>query len=214
MVKINLCVPTLNRYDLLKILLESAEAGTVKPDAYHIIDNGGTLNLNFPRTYIHRFGKNLGVAASWNWFLQNIEGIKIIANDDIELYTNTLVRFLNNCKPDSINSARSLGDLNVFSFYSIGDTVLKNVGLFDETIAPNYGYFEDNDYFYRAVLAGYGANLVSGCNVIHHHSSTLKKFSTREADEHHRKFKEAEKRYIQKWGGKPGSEVYKTPYNR
>ena len=40
---ISLCVPVLNRYDLLVKLLESAEAGDIKPDKYYIVDNGKKL---------------------------------------------------------------------------------------------------------------------------------------------------------------------------
>jgi len=41
--EVNLCIPTLNRYDLLVKCLESAEAGTLKPINYYIIDNGTKL---------------------------------------------------------------------------------------------------------------------------------------------------------------------------
>ena len=69
-------VPVLSRYDLLERLLASAEAGTVKPDRYLIVDNGRQLDVRSPgisravergaTVSVLSPGRNLGVAASWN----------------------------------------------------------------------------------------------------------------------------------------------------
>src|SRR6185369_8048943 len=89
-------IPTLSRYDLLTKLLVSAECGTLKPDEYIIVDNGGQfvvpgglrhkLRMIRPRT-------NLGVAASWNLLLDIALAEQqpiVISNDDIELWPETL----------------------------------------------------------------------------------------------------------------------------
>ena len=50
MKKIALCIPTLNRYDLLIKALESAEKGNIIPDEYWIVDNGmrSDLTTSYP----------------------------------------------------------------------------------------------------------------------------------------------------------------------
>jgi hypothetical protein len=210
---INLCIPTLNRYDLLKELLVSAENGIVKPDRYYIIDNGLKLELDFPRTHIQRPPYNVGVAASWNWFLNNIQGYNIISNDDIKFYPDTIATLIDGYRAECVNVPESMGN-NMFSLFLLGDDVIKNVGLFDESISPRYAYFEDNDYYYRLTLQGLTVNIIQGCYTAHQSSSTLKKFTEGEKSLHHTRFKTAKTNYKNKWGGLPGEESYTTPYNK
>jgi GT2 family glycosyltransferase len=86
---VKLGVPTLCRYDLLQRLLDSAEAGHVRPSGYVIVDNGGEARarLRLPGTVeLIEPGRNLGVAASWNVLLEatGSEAI-VISNDDVAL---------------------------------------------------------------------------------------------------------------------------------
>jgi len=88
-VAVKLGIPTLRHYDLLQRLLDSAERGSVKPDGYIIVDNGGSARarLRLPsNAQIIEPGKNLGVAASWNLLLDEAGDEPIvISNDDIAL---------------------------------------------------------------------------------------------------------------------------------
>ena len=97
-------VPTLHRYDLLGRLIASAEAGSCKPSAYLIVDNGGKFGALAPAmpavaSALARWaeidvlapGRNLGVAASWNALLDRAGAEPIaISNDDVELGEDAL----------------------------------------------------------------------------------------------------------------------------
>ena len=93
--EVNVCIPTLNRYDLLFECLKSAREGTVTPDRFWIIDNGGTLNYESLDTTVYTPTSNIGVAASWNWFINLVPDMRIICNDDIVFYPDTIEKLLN-----------------------------------------------------------------------------------------------------------------------
>jgi GT2 family glycosyltransferase len=212
--EVSLCIPTLNRYDLLVKTLESAEIGTLKPDCYYIIDNGGSLKLDFPRTTIYRPSFNLGVAASWNYFNTVAPEIRIICNDDIIFYPNTIELLVKNFDPNAVTYPGGIHSTNSFSCFVLPNNILDSIGYFDEWISPQYAYFEDNDYARRMELSGFSLKPVEDAQVNHYGSATLKTFNSEEMEEHHKKFRDARDRYIKKWGGLPREEKYSTPYNR
>ena len=81
--KITLAIPTYNRYDLLDKCIESAEAGSLKPDNYIIINNGKKNYINNnSKVKVYNSDFNLGVAASWNQIIKMSDEIRIISNDD------------------------------------------------------------------------------------------------------------------------------------
>ena len=212
---ISLCVPTLVCYDLLKNLIESAEKGTVVPDRYYIIDNGGSLNLDeFKKVSIYNPGENIGVARSWNFFMKTVSEIRVICNDDVLFFEDTLETLVNaydeNCVifPGGIPSAYS------FSCFIMPNKVVDAVGYFDETISPNYAYYEDNDYHRRMQQLGYVLKPISDCRIEHRNSSTLNKLTGYEKNAHNKRFELARYNYLRKWGGLPGRESFLTPYNR
>ena len=94
---------------------------------------------------------------------------------------------------------------------AISLTMVPDVGPWD-TALPHY--FADNDYYRRVRLAGYEI-LDTGLGVIHHNgaSSTIKSDPCRLA-QHHVTFPLYESYYTQKWGGRPGQEVYRRPFDR
>lgn len=198
--------------------LLSAEHGEVKPDYYYIIDNGGKLNLtNLPASFDKRVYKltpefNLGVAASWNHFL-NIDGIKLICNDDVQFYADTIKLLVDGVDENFIIYPAGVPSANSFSCFIIPDRIIKEVGNFDATISPNYAYYEDNDYHRRMKMLGYDLKGIENCRLGHFQSATLKGYSKQELEEHHRKFRIATQNYKKKWGGLPGKEIYTYPYN-
>jgi len=213
----NLCIPTLNRYDLLIKTLLTAESGTLKPAAYYIIDNGMKFDYeSVPqdmsgRVYVAKTRYNLGVARSWNWFIDNVKDKLILCNDDIEFY------------PDSIEKLMDAWDDNYMVYPEEGSTsfscitlprkIIDDVGYFDEKISPFYAYFEDNDYHHRMKLKGYDIKWAAGCKVKHIGSATLKSLTQLEQNMHHGKFEAAKYRYIMKWGGEPGKERFTEPFD-
>lgn len=99
-----------------------------------------------------------------------------------------------------------------FSAFAVNKQCWDDVGKFDEVFAP--AYFEDNDYHYRMTLAGVNAIVCPPAMFYHYGSRTQN-----EANENGLpfvsggEFENARARFVKKWGGLPGKETYKTPYN-
>ena len=84
------------------------------------------------------------------------------------------------------------------------------VGLMDENFYP--GYFEDNDYRYRQKLAGIKMASFPLKNK-HYTSSTLNSCEEFK-QKNHITFASNLQYYVKKWGGPPGNECYKSPFNK
>lgn len=84
-------------------------------------------------------------------------------------------------------------------------------GLFDEKYYP--AYFEDNDFHRRIKLAGMRAVKTNTALYYHYGSRTIKenKEVGHISDTYYLTNKQ---RYIDKWGGKPGLEKFKIPFNQ
>lgn len=215
---LNLAIPVLNNYEGLYKLIYSAENGSLVPDGYYVIDNGGKLEKSEYRFVGDRLKVitpvfNLGVAASWNIFIKSVPQMRIIMNDDIEFFPDSLENFVKGVDHTRFNWAESTQGVNSFSFFYLSDPIIEKVGLFDENISPRYAYFEDNDYAYRIRLTGDELNPIK-CELKHEGSATSKHYTQQEIDEHHNKFRIAEANFQNKWGGAPDHENYLTPYNK
>jgi len=214
MAKVSVCIPTLTAYKELDNCIETIYASTKKVDDIYIIDNGRKLSKKYgDNVHITRVTSNLGVAKSWNWFINNVPEIRIICNDDVQFYPEAIQTMLESYDENRLVYPNALNNMNSFSCFILPDKIVKDVGLFDETISPNYAYFEDNDYHRRMLLAGYD---IKPCDasVGHVGSSTLKHFNKFMEEKHHPKFRLARSNYNRKWGGEPGKETFATPYNK
>jgi len=221
-VEVNLCIPVLKRYDTLTKCIDSAMLGTIKPNNIWIINNGSiyfqpVLKDTDTKVKILNYGHNLGVAKSWNIFIEDVPEIRIVCNDDVEFHSNTIELLIDNYHKYGdkflIFPGAGIPSLNSFSCYILSDRIVKDVGLFDETISPNYAYFEDNDYSFRMYLKGYGLHGAPEVFINHVGSATLKMYSDKEKKEHNAKFQLAQSNYLKKWGGLPGKEKYREAYN-
>jgi GT2 family glycosyltransferase len=220
-VPVTLCVPTYSRYDLCDQLLHSAASGDAVPDAFVVLDNGGAFRpslevrarLNGSLRLV-RPGRNLGVAASWNWFMLNVPGWLLICNDDVRLDASTLTTLLS----ASAAHADELllypmgrgGKANILSVFLTDRRLADAVGYFDEAFHP--AYFEDDDYLYRMKLRGLRPMPVTGCGYFHHCSATLKSMSPVEAWAHEENFTALRRYYVAKWGGEPGAERFTVAF--
>lgn len=226
---ISVCIPTLNRYDLCINLLSSLENGTLKPDKYYIMDNGGEFNIYYKNSKlllnnltIIDLGKNLGVSKSWNWFLENIKGDILIVNDDIEFSQDALRSFIemknNHNDPNTVIYTLVIEEVEPkypnFSLFMLNTDIKTKVGFFDENFSP--AYFEDNDYIYRTKLLGYNIKMFSVSNYYTHgHSATLKRLKEQGLHESYEYwFNRNKQYYISKWGGEPYNEKYIIPFNK
>ena len=215
------CTPTLICYDLCVKLLQSVECGIVVPSSYVVIDNGGGLaqhllahDIQLPRLRIIPSDSNLGVAGSWNWFLNNLSGLLLISNDDLEVYPDTLQKFLqaqqSNMDPNTLTFTIRRAPM---SFFLVDTSIKDKVGLFDEKFYP--AYFEDNDYEYRFKLGGYSSHIVECEQPFHVMSATLKEQHAHGKNRQHNiNFDKNRQYYISKWGGLPRHETFKTPFNK
>lgn len=203
---IHVCVPVLKRYDLLRNLLISLRESTVTPVLLSIINNGhdrmrlsmALLETTIP-TQIHTPMTPMGVAESWNWFLQNVPDDRVIMNDDVTVAPDSLEKLVDN--DADLAWAAGCG----FSCFLLRDSCIEKIGYFDEAISPGYAYYEDEDYLQR--LDGRGTREPSAktitvdCGVVHLRSQTLAAAtSLQEVNEHHRKFLIAQGNYAKKWG--------------
>lgn len=199
---IHVCVPVLNRYDLLRNLLVSLQSSTVRPDRVYIVDNGmkkarldmALLESPSPCT-VFRPEETLGLAVAWNWFINNVSDDRFVVNDDIQFAPDSLAKMVE--RPECFVSC-GFG----FSCFLIRDECVRRVGMFDEDISPGYAYFEDRDYYARMQQEGI-VDYVVNCDIGHVHSATPAAFTTSEMREHHRRFVIAQENFLRKWGKLP-----------
>jgi GT2 family glycosyltransferase len=166
-------VPILTGPQLLYRMLNSIDT----PIAHLvIIDNGQALNTStgwpvehVQRTSVIKMPANLGVAGSWNL------GIKatpfapswLIVNYDVVFEPGALGQFATMAAPDTLVLN---GGPQPWCAFSIGEDIVRDVGLFDEGLHP--AYFEDADYERRLPSDTPLVRLPPG--LIHHdNSSTL-----------------------------------------
>lgn len=210
MYNFSVCIPTINRADLLNEALKTYAACMPSLKIY-ILDNGDqdivTQNSN---QVVFKSETNLGVAESWNFLAEKSfsEGFLrvLILNDDIVLdrNENELHVRLNKYSDHEL----ILQDGTWCSFI-LPKVVYDLVGPFDSAFFP--AYFEDNDYAYRIELNPYTEIQIDSIlnPTLYRNSMTIKKDPTL-----NKNFEDNEKRYIAKWGGKPSREIFKKPYGR
>lgn len=197
-------VPTLNRYDLLIKLLDSAYAGDLKPSRVWIIDNGGGLAV--PKRFDHADvitpGVNIGVAASWNLLLKLAESERlVIANDDIVLGRDTLAKM-----NEELGHGADFVECNDhgWSLFAQSPRCTERVGYYDERFYP--AYFEDNDYSRRMRLANIERTAILNLTGIEHYGSATKELLPS------LNVSQSRLHYLTKWGGLPGHERYQQPF--
>lgn len=92
---------------------------------------------------------------------------------------------------------------------------VQEVGLFDENIYPCY--FEDTDYVYRVNLAGSSPQGVPDIEIGHGSDAIRGNVTTHTNLDHKFKnevtYSQNRDYYERKWGGVPGEEKYRTPFN-
>ena len=168
-----LIVPILTGSQLLYRMLDSIDRPIAR---LVIIDNGNALNTStgwpvehVQRTSVIKMPANLGVAGSWNL------GIKatpfapwwLIVNHDVMFEPGALGQFATMAAPDTLVLN---GGPQPWCAFAIGEDIVRDVGLFDESLHP--GYFEDVDMERRCTPTVPIVRLPAG--LIHHdNSSTL-----------------------------------------
>ena len=158
---------------------------------------------------IYRPDSNMGVAASWNFLCRSIfnDGSThaLILNDDV--YFGRTIDELNVFLNQNIHKD-FIGGTSDRSCFIIPKKTFELVGGFDESFYP--AYYEDNDYLYRMRLLAMNVMSVPFMNPVKwRKSSTMEKGGISHYD-----IENCKKYYMEKWGGLPEHEIFKTPFNK
>jgi len=148
---VKLIVPVLNRFDLLKRMVESID---VQATVYVINNSGEKQDFEYdnPLVEMHWLDmpSNLGCSTSWNL------GIKMLPFESKWIITSADAYFLPGaCQMFADAADDEITLCNSFPHWqtwSVGQKVIEKIGLFDEGIHP--AYFEDTEYEWRARQSG------------------------------------------------------------
>lgn len=203
-------IPTINRADLLNDALQKYAKDF--PSVHIIVLDNGNQNIYVGADNIRVFnlGSNQGVAKSWNWLINKGFNIgyanALILNDDIYLgKTEDQVEEYINRHP---NHGFFVGKGVNWSSFILRKSTFEKVGGFDENFFP--AYFEDNDYCYRMLRAGITRDQDYFLNPqIYRNSMTIAKEPKLNLG-----FEKNKAYFVQKWGGLPSQEKFKTPFNK
>jgi len=99
-----------------------------------------------------------------------------------------------------------------YSAFVINKRYWNEVGPFDEDFRP--AYFEDNDSHYRVKLLGLKAIVCPTSIYYHYGSKTQNEALGGQPACTSFNFEANREHYKQKWGGTPGQETFKTPFNK
>ena len=188
-----LIIPILNRYDLLEETLASIDYPIKE---ILIINNnpGEKYSSNMENVRVLNLPSNLGISGSWNL------GIKLYPHEKYWLIGSADTSF----KPGALELMHQFSGPDYFiksnahySCFSVGENIVKTIGLFDEYIYP--AYFEDNDFDDRMVKAGFAEKILCpGIQVDDHGASQTIKSNQNYAHKNHQTFKRNQSYYLNK----------------
>lgn len=210
---VTLCIPTLNRYDLLPEVIDSAMKGSLKPSQILIMDNGCRLSKkDVPsNAKIVSMGANIGVPASWNYFINKCDDDIVITNDDLTFGYDTIEKLsVASRKSKSIVYFAEVSDYRWFSCFLQKKISASRMKLYDTNFFP--GRWADTDFFYRMRLRGQGYEMVLGAKVEHQGRATVKAMTPEEVIAFKINEQKSLEFYTQKWGGPPGKETLTDPF--
>lgn len=181
---------------------------------------------------------NIGCPASWNLGIKTcfqymfVERV-LVLNNDVILHPECIDRLIEKQKETAhpIITGRDVAaecatptevralkipdrefvvDEPEFSCFMVSRFGFRDIGSFDEKFFP--AYFEDNDYHYRARLQKKRMVKLNTAMYYHFGSRTIRS-SAEMQDIVNAYYLQNEQYFVEKWGGKPGSEKYKEPFD-
>ncbi|WP_226423583.1 MULTISPECIES: glycosyltransferase family 2 protein [unclassified Synechococcus] len=167
------------------------------------------FDLASPEVIVPKY--NLGVAGSWNFFIQRF-GSCIIANDDVVFARETIESFsaASMAFPEVVIFEGKDSVAGFSTFYVNKSDFWMEMGGFDELFNP--AYFEDNDCRHRLRLAGRPVKQIFLNGWHHDNSSTLASGDASYKRMHWCLYQRNRSYYIHKWGGLPGRESNLSPF--
>lgn len=177
------------------------------------------------RVITHVSDKNLGCAAGWNFCIRKayedpeFEWI-VLAGHDIVVHPRTLSNLVHRYLRGDVDITSGVDAVYEadmpepveqeviganFSLIMLPRKTLDVVGLFDENFWP--AYYEDNDYHFRAILAGKGYGVWTWLAPFRHsRSATVRNYPELAA-----KFAANSEYFRTKWGGMPSEVLERNP---
>jgi GT2 family glycosyltransferase len=152
-----LAIPVLNRYDLLDQNLDLIDY----PIEEILIINNGKENYIPKRNDLNirvlNLPSNLGMSGSWNLTIKLYphKNYWMFSSADTHWLPGSLEKLHNESSSDKL-----VMTTQAWSAFSIGENIIREVGLFDEYFYPIY--FEDNDYYERVMRSSVKDGYVSG----------------------------------------------------
>lgn len=222
MSRISILIPTINRADLLLNSLLTLADQTEYFEKLLIVDNGHQ-RFRIPSELSGKIGiieskNNLGVSGSWNLGITELFKADdfvthvLVLNDDISLGSTQLQDIIEvlDANPEKWMFVGPY----YWSVYAISREGAKAMEFkpeqyFDERFYP--AYFEDNDFHWRMRLID-ESRYLGGVSAFspekYINSGSLEKDPSL-----NKTFDQNKRYYISKWGGAPGRERYRTPFN-
>jgi len=224
MKKLNIVIPTINRLDLLLEALNSINKQQEFFEKLLIIDNGNQniletiKNLDMVinnKVEVSVQSTNLGVSGSWNLGINKFidSDFILFLNDDVVIGTNQLKEVHENLldkKQFWLATGNCLWSMFTLSKECWEYFINKDGYVFDVNFFP--AYYEDNDFHYRIILTGkpdIHVGAIEMSPVLFRNSMTIKRDRSLNNN-----FNKNHQYYMQKWGGTPGHEKFRTPFNR
>src|ERR1022692_3437383 len=171
----------------------------------------------------YAYGSNRGLAKSWNEGMLNAYGsgadLVVIVNDDIYFSPGDIGkiarramehrgRYIISCAGFHRRLNRQLPS-HGYSCFAINPIALERIGCFAENFFPCY--CEDQDYAYRAGLAGLQEENCCDTMISHGGSDTI--YSSAELSAQNRVTQGRNMQYyLRKWGGLGGQERFRQPF--
>lgn len=221
-------------HSLVNELRELVNATATNDVTYHIFLHSEktdvmvmceNLRNSHPRGQIryYPYGTNRGLATSWNEGIMNAllsnADVIMIANDDVVATSRDMYKiavaaeshpefgFIEGIGFDKRMDRRQ--NMN-FALCAINRIAIDTIGYFDQNFFPIY--FEDSDLVRRAALAGVQFFNVGETEIVHGSMVTTHADPLLLA-KHAENFSANEAYYVQKWGGRPGSESFSIPFD-
>jgi glycosyltransferase involved in cell wall biosynthesis len=179
---------------------------------------------DLPHVAHHAYGCNRGLSKSWNEGILNAYGsgadIVLVANDDIYFSPGDVDkiarkalenrdRYIISCAGFHRRFDRRLPS-HGYSCFAINPIAIERIGCFDENFFPCY--CEDQDYAYRARLAGLQEENCSDTMIYHGGSDTI--YGSPELSAQNRVTQGRNMQYyLRKWGGLGDRERFSQPFD-
>lgn len=176
---------------------------------------------------IPNYEDNIGVSAGWNVGLREASrlgfALSLICNDDTVLQPGTINKLVQSMTDYDLVTAINMRDkpltpsegysddpdFSCFMVWTHDFGPRGRHGEFDENFTP--AYFEDNDMHYRIKMSGRRA--VCRTDAGHYHQGSVTQNWGGQQVVTGPMFIQNQMYYVRKWGGTPGWETHRTPFD-